>query len=294
MRRLISALLFILSANAFGQTFGDYELISVPNREIDRHIPIGSDQTQTPVNLQGLWWMDGNPLADKIVSFATVRFTDVKNSAGETIGHRTTLPVYDQGVWSWDDSDKGLLLYAIVYQVKLTYEGYFNADYTHGDVTPVIQPLPKGKRLEIPQSVIVNFTMTKVAPDEFSRDSILLGKKFQYRFRRIVDGRGNHLPAWDEFVDRMETKGPENSLLPICRLDSRGSFPTACAARKPVIASRRRSNLVESCPAMRLLRPASRPSQRQHWRRYQKPVIASRRRSNLVASARFAGLAKTF
>jgi len=224
-------ILVLFNVSVFGQKIGTYELASVPSVDIDQYLPIGSAATGTPENLQGLFWMDGNPLADKIVSLAQVEFTDVTNEAGELVGHTMKFPVYDQGVWTWDDTEKGHFLYSLVHKFQLTYEGHFNADYTYGQISPIIRPLPHHSPVEIPSSLLVDFMMTKIAPDEFSRDSILLGKKYNYRFRRIVDGSGHRLPAYDDFINRVETQGPKNSLIPVCTLDNGATFPTACAQR---------------------------------------------------------------
>ena len=67
--------------------------------------------------------------------------------------------------------------------------------------------------------------MTKVGENEYKRESIVLGQKSEYRFRRIVDGNGQRLPAYEEFVEKAEVP---NALLPVCRLQG-DTLPTACA-----------------------------------------------------------------
>lgn len=233
-RSALVTLFFLVSSLASAGQYGNYRIDSVPNREIDKQLPIGTAKTGTPANLRGLWWMDGNPLADKIISFARAKITDVKNRSGKITGHQMILPVYDEGMWSWDDSAKGRDLYGLVFEFRLTYKGQFDVDYTFGQVTPIINPLHGRIGVAIPPSKLVDFTMTKLKdkPNEWSRDSILNGKAYQYRLRRIVDENGKHTDDWDDFIKKVvEEGGLASSLIPICTLDDDGTYPTACAER---------------------------------------------------------------
>jgi hypothetical protein len=108
--------------------------------------------------------------------------------------------------------------------------GTFDQDYTNGQITPVLKPglLP---RISVP-TFLVNFMMTLVSPDEWSRDSKVLGQRHHYRFRRVIDANGQRLPAWYEYVKYIETNGPKNSLIPICTLNNGSGFPTACSGKR--------------------------------------------------------------
>ncbi len=226
---LVSALMLATPAVAFAS---NYELASVPHDGIEEYMVAGSNDTNTPANLQGLWWMNGNPLADEIVSFASADFTDIVKD-GEVVGHEAYIPVYDQGVWSWHDSLPGRILYSEVLRTRLVYHAVFNADYTYGDVTPISKALPILPRLEIMQSLLLKFSMKQVSPDEFSRDSLILGRPFSYRFRRVVDGEGNRTAAYADFLAKMGGKPrPDNALLPLCKTDLSGVLPTACADKR--------------------------------------------------------------
>jgi hypothetical protein len=199
---------------------GNFTLLSIPHSQMDKNLPFGSDETHTPKNLQGMFWMDGNPLPDKLVSLAKLKFTDLKDQNGKVTGHRTYVPVYEQGVWTWDDTKAGHALYKLVHDVKLTYKVDFNADYTFGQVTPLVTLAPGIKPTAIPPSMLVNFTLTLKDPNEFSRDSVLAGKNYTYRFRRVVDGDGNRLPAWNDFTRRMEERNLPNGLIPVRTSDN--------------------------------------------------------------------------
>ncbi|MBC7532018.1 MAG: hypothetical protein H7318_10600 [Oligoflexus sp.] len=203
---------------------GRFDLVSVAHNEIDTHLVPGSDATGTPEALQGLWWMNGNPLADEVLSFASAQWSDIEVD-GEVVGHQALIPVFDQGIWSWHDSIAGRVLYNLVLKSRLTYHVTFDLNFTHGQVTPLLKPISFIPGIELPASMLVDFKMNAVTEGEYSRDSILLGKKHSYRFRRIVDGNGNRLPAFDEFVDLVEVP---NALLPICRIKG-NTLPSACA-----------------------------------------------------------------
>lgn len=213
-------LAFFLSTPALAA--GNFDLKSVPNTEVDQYLVPGSDEIGTPRNLQGLWWLNGNPLADEIMSFANAQWTTIEEN-GDVVGYRAEIAVYDEGIWAWHDSIAGRFLYNLVRKTHLTYVAKFNRDFTFGHITPVLAPvilLP----VEIPSSMLVDFTMTQVNENEYSRDSIVLGQKHNYRFRRIVDGEGKRLPAFEEFLSNAEVP---NSLLPVCRLGG-DSLPSNC------------------------------------------------------------------
>lgn len=228
MKILLGFLGLALSASALANP-NQYRYESAPNSEIDQYLVIGSSATGTPDALQGLWWLDGNPVPDKVISFASAQFQDIVVD-GQVVGHEALLPVYDEGVWSWDFSPQGFAAYTLARTTRLTYRLVFNADYTHGDITPIITAGPLVNRLEIPQTLIASFTMDLVNENEYSRDTLLLGSPSNYRFRRIVDGAGNRLPvAFAEYLESLRVEGPAKALLPVCKT-SDGQLPSPCAS----------------------------------------------------------------
>ena len=212
----------LLSTSAFARSA--YDLVSVPHSEIDSYMTRGTEELGTPANLQGLWWMNGNPLPDEVVSFAGIAWKEIAEN-GVIVGYSGLVPVYDQGIWSWHDSISGRTLYNLVLKNKLTYEVVFNADFTFAQVTPKIKPVAFLPTITIPESMLVDFEMRQVDSDEFARDSVLLGQPSTYRFRRIVDGEGNRLPAWKDFLKAVETP---NALLPICKDNVNETIPSQC------------------------------------------------------------------
>lgn len=187
-----------------------YNLLSFPHERVDEFLTIGSDDTSTPPSLQGLWWMDGNPASDEVLSFAGATFSPIEDD-GKVVGYEALIPVYEEGIWSWHDTFKGRLTYRAVEASKLVYRATFNEDFTHSDVEPVVGPLS----LKIPQSVALSFTMTQISEDEWVRDSLLLGQTHQYVMRQIVDGNGNRLPAYDDFVESVMERNLPRGLVSI-------------------------------------------------------------------------------
>lgn len=234
MHKLLKTLLLsgcLTAASAAVASPGPYEFKSVPHAELIEHLVPGSDATDTPAPLQGLWWMDGNPLPDEVVSFAGTKFEALKED-GVVVGYEAYAPVYDEGVWSWHDSREGKLLYGAVKKFKLVYHIVFNADFTQGEVTPTLDLLPGPLKSEIPQSMLLKFSMKQVSPVEYSRDSIIAGRPSAYRFRQIVDAQGQLLPAYDDYLKSVADRNLPNALLPVCtRSNPERTLPTPCAFR---------------------------------------------------------------
>jgi hypothetical protein len=225
MKLNVLALSLLVSGSAFGFQ-NPYEMKSVPHEDAYLEMTVGNDSTNTPEALQGIWWMNGNPLADELVSFASVKWEAIEEN-GEIVGYRGSLPVYDAKVWSWHDSHAGKKLYDLVRSTKLVYVAEFNKDFSYGVVTPTFQfgPLPP---FGIPPTKFLTFAMRKVSDDEYSRDSLIAGLPSQYRFRRLVDGNGVlNTETYKEFLSLVEE---DNALFPVCKVDpTPDTLPTACA-----------------------------------------------------------------
>lgn len=192
--------MFITSS---GWALPNYDLISVPHSEIDTYMTIASDATHTPKNLQGLWWMDGNPIPDEVISFATAEWRDIVRF-GRVIGHEAKIPLFGEGIWSWHDSQAGRKAFHDAIEQQMYYYVRFNNDYTYGVVTPQLKPSECGPAVKIPSTFFLKFTMTQVSDDEFLRVSTVFGNKSTYRLRRLVDANGQRTAAWDEFLEKVE------------------------------------------------------------------------------------------
>jgi hypothetical protein len=167
-----------------------YRLVAFDSADADRVLIVGDGSTGIPPALQGLWWMDGNPLADKIVSFGASPWDD------ET--HQTNIVVYGEGIWSWHGDLEGSALYASVRASELVYELTYDADVTFAEIVPTVK-VGLG-RVRVPPS-LVRFTATRISDDLWLRHSYLNGRLVHtYAFRRIVRGDGTREPAYDDYV----------------------------------------------------------------------------------------------
>jgi hypothetical protein len=167
-----------------------YRLVPFASEDADQAMIVGDGSTGIPPALQGLWWMDGNPLADKIVSFGASPWND------ET--HQTSIVVYGEGIWSWHGDLEGRALYASVRASELVYELTYDADLTFAEIVPIVKVGPA--RLRVPQS-LVRFTASRISDELWLRHSYLHGRLVHtYAFRRIVRGDGSREPAYDEYV----------------------------------------------------------------------------------------------
>lgn len=228
MKLNVLALSLFVSGSAFAGEVNltwPYVLKSVPHELAYKEMTVGSDATNTPEALQGIWWMNGNPLADELVSFASVKWQPIEDN-GEVVGYTGSLPVYDSKVWSWHDSKGGKTLYKAVLAAKLVYVAQFNKDFSYGIVTPTFKvgPIP----VKIDPSKLLTFAMRKVSENEYSRDSLIGGIPSQYRFRRLIDGNGDVLDqnVFDEFKALVES---DNALFPVCVGDEApATLPTKC------------------------------------------------------------------
>ncbi len=229
MKTLAILMGLTLSTSVFANQ-NQYTYKIVPHEEIDQYLVPGSDATGTPEALQGLWWLDGNPVHDEVISFAGAQFQPIEE-AGKVVGYEAFLPVYDEGVWSWHNDVGGWRGYIVARKVRLTYHLVFDANFTSGDITPVVKLLPGQEPVEIPQSFFASFTMDLVNNNEWSRDTAVLGSKSNYRFRRIVDGEGTRLPNFEDYLANIKVENLKSAMIPVCTLPNpTGQLPSPCAA----------------------------------------------------------------
>lgn len=155
----------------------------------------GSDLTGTPRELQGIWWMDGTPLADETVSFANVDFTLEKPILNVFGPNNFTYHGGEIGdEYPKGDSlyKKGSQLHSITKALTLVYElewvGTGGSKYEKARIVPAVRAklgvLEKWLRIS---PKIIEFTMTRQSEHVYSRDSSFFGKTTEgYSFRRIL------------------------------------------------------------------------------------------------------------
>ena len=140
----------------------------------------GSDADGLPERLQGIFWMDGNPNPDELISFANSNW----NEEDKTLA----IKVYGPDVWSWHNDIAGRGLYELLLATELTYEFKFSDDLTLMDITPVINIA--GHRLSPPE-FLVKFGSRYINDKLWLRDSAFLGRDVgSYNLRRVIDQNG--------------------------------------------------------------------------------------------------------
>lgn len=178
-----------------------YELIEVSSDTINREMRIAGPMSGIPEVLQGLWWMDGNPLPDEVISLGRSIWNQDTRSTG--------IEVYGERIWSWHASIWGRSAYALAYRSRLVYELAFDEKLCVGTITPVMRVL--GRRVRVPES-LVRLTMHLEYDGVWRRESRLFGLfHHAYRLRRIVRGDGAREEAFADYV----RSAPARSLLAV-------------------------------------------------------------------------------
>jgi len=181
--------------------FNDYdcrrfELYPVNSDQIDQHITLGTaDNIAIPASvntyMRGVFYMEGNPLSDEVLSLAGGKWVESEQAY--------YLNVYDQNIWSWDDSTSGRLLYDAVRTFALTYKLTFDSAGV-GHVEPIFHLPPY--LLELPlyiSDAFANFTIVPTEdPNYFIRQSSFFGKPVaNYQFIKIIDENGQKTDKWE-------------------------------------------------------------------------------------------------
>jgi len=149
----------------------------------------GSSLTGTPAELQGIWWMDGNPIPDETVSFAGVDFSQ----------ERPLLPVFGSNNFSFhagldaasSDTRHGNMAFSLAKNFSLIYEFNFIGGVSKYDIAKIVPTfiLKVGsieKRLRLSERIL-GFTMNRTGPHLYSRDNTVRGKPIDsYQLRRIL------------------------------------------------------------------------------------------------------------
>lgn len=180
----------VLSSSMLMSKAGDYELIEVPSDEVDREMLVAGGSSGFPGLLQGLWWMDGNPLPDELLSLG--------GSTWNPETRTTRIQVYGERVWSWHGNLLGRGLYALTYLSRLDYELRFDDDLSTGTITPIIRVF--GSEVRIPERV-AKLTLRLVRDGHWLRESCFFGLFYHvYDLRRIVRGDRSRLDAFTAYA----------------------------------------------------------------------------------------------
>ncbi len=189
----------------------DFSLQEIKTDEVEKFLTIGTKQN-VPKGLDdfhGLWYMNGNPLADEVLSFAGAKFDAQQNAY--------LARVYDEKIWTWSPNTAGRTLYQAVRQTGLTYKIVKEDDATY-QVTPLIF-LPEyllGVELSIP-ALLADFEIKKTEdPDVWMRPSKFFGRNIgTYRFTRIVYANGTRTSKYySDYLPNVNKKADGITLLP--------------------------------------------------------------------------------
>ena len=191
---------------------------SFPKTEIAKYQRAGTAATGTPSELQGIWWMDGNPLADETVSFADMDFkaeriflsTFAPNNFSFHSGKGPGDEEYKKGTELWQKGIAGRVVY------EFEFEGGKNTDYKKAVIYPIVT-FETGKILgfDLPLKVpkqFLKFTLEYVNDDYYRRNNYFFGRQPQekekagYDLKRILkpdpSQPGKLVPTihWNEYI----------------------------------------------------------------------------------------------
>ncbi|MGQ4647873.1 hypothetical protein [Lyngbya aestuarii] len=158
---------------------------------------INEQQTKLPEILQGVFFMDGNPLPDDCLTMYDSRW-----DADRLILY---LAVFAPRKWTFHDSIPGLILLRLVQFSQLIYEFQFEDEtLRRAQITPVIL----GWR--VPKQ-IADFSLCRENNsngDSWQRRTSLLGGLIpnNYTLRRIVDKNGQYTPAFPDMLSKVNNK----------------------------------------------------------------------------------------
>jgi hypothetical protein len=202
LKSAICGLTLLYSSMAFSFDFidllfqtnssSDYELQTVSSSEIDQHMTVALSPSDIPERLQGLWWLDGNPVNTSILmSFGKGEWDPIERTI--------SMPVYGENIWAWEASEEGQSTYDYVLGADLVYELQLNEDLTEGVVIPFITIA--GFTVRVPDNFFT-IGLRFVEDGYWIRDTYLFGKKVhEYDFRRIISPEGEREAAFQEFLE---------------------------------------------------------------------------------------------
>ncbi|MBW4644916.1 MAG: hypothetical protein KME23_18315 [Goleter apudmare HA4340-LM2] len=154
-------------------------------------------ETKLPSVLQGVFFMDGNPLPDDCITFYNLEWD------AQTL--TLLLPVFGRLQWTFHNSILGLLLLRGAQLVQFTYKIQFeDATLQRSQIIPLALGIP------IPR-FLIDATMCQEKDskdgDTWKRKNIWLGGipwVGEYTLRRIVDADGNYTPAFNDMLAKVQ------------------------------------------------------------------------------------------
>ena len=186
---LISLILCWIVHGVSGIISNELETIDTVN--VAEEMVIGTGDTGLPESLQGLFWMEGNPAPEVVTSLGG----SVWDADSRTI---VLNPSVDEGVWAYNDSLLGNLLYGFTTPASSVMK--FNEDITYADISVNLRVL--GITIPLPQW-LASSTMFLVEDGLWERGSAIaffVPTPGGYNFRRIVTADGEPTDSFADFV----------------------------------------------------------------------------------------------
>jgi hypothetical protein len=170
----------------------EYELYAVPSADIDKYMVVGNKYNvpKEIEELQGLWYMNGNPLSDECFSLANSYYDPAKEAV--------IINVYEAGIWSFSPTTAGKNVYDISRTLGYTYElKRINIGW---DIVPVGHwpPYLGNLNVVIPHAA-ARFTMEPTEDPNIwiKRSYFFNGEAQDYTLQRIVYPDGTRTPLFE-------------------------------------------------------------------------------------------------
>jgi len=165
-------------------------VIEVPSNGIEAYMPIATEAQGLPETIQGIWWMDGNPLGDILVTLGSSHYDPATRTAFLTTG--------DEGSYSFRKSAMTRSAYEHALKDGQGYVMQFDETFQHATITPSL--LKNGKR-QLISTKIVRFEMHYAGDGHWIRQSWVFGIRIpDYNLRRVVRADGTRDPAYTGYL----------------------------------------------------------------------------------------------
>lgn len=190
------------------------------------------DSSRMPAQFAGVWWMDGNPLSDYLMSFGRSNWESttvdgkgyqcqskrLNSHETEPVVGKLGMPcaggfstnVYDKDVWTYYDSDKGQKAFTLSWNSQLNYkfdcggrtDAHLGGKLEYCQVYMARRTLNGAFTTVVPKG-FAHFDMT-ATPDEdlWIRNSYMPHKTTRYYLKRIIDGNGEETEYFKEYMSK--------------------------------------------------------------------------------------------
>jgi len=191
-----------------------------------------SSEMNWGVDLAGLWWMMGNPLAEEFVSF---RGTTVTSSIEGTFPKETSSPSNLRGHWVWPKSIAGTALMSYYAQTELPTVAQ-STTWTNSTYA-VIVPVAGGSTSDSGLQYVLRKNTSDPSGDTWIRENLDspgdTTPEYQYTLVRVINGNGTaNARWWPEFlsyaanlgIESLQMWGNDNACMRSCETVSLCSF----------------------------------------------------------------------